>query len=142
MKTEYCADAVAMYEGKLVLVKRLTFPKGLALPGGRRKIIKGRPEGVEDCAIREFEEETGLALLIDGTLGLYNHPDRDPRGRKISTVVYGKAFGEFRDESKKTKVIFVDLSQVESKKDQFAFDHYAIINDYKSKIYIPIHDLQ
>lgn len=131
MSNEYCADAIAIYQNKLVLVERLSTPKGLALPGGRRDIIRGILENVADCAIREFEEETGLALVIDGELGIYDAPGRDPRGPKISSVVYGRASGRMADESGKTKVLLMELNLVDDYKDQFAFDHYNIIKDWQ-----------
>lgn len=56
----------------------------LALPGGH---LRGR-ETLDDTALRELKEETG----VDGThlhleqLRTYSHPDRDPRGRVITTA--------------------------------------------------------
>lgn len=133
MKLEYCADAIALYKGKLVLVERLNFPKGYALPGGRRDTIKGKLEDVAACAVREFEEETGLTLVIEGELGTYDTPGRDPRGPKISTVVYGKASGTMRNEPGKTRVFLLELGEIDQYKDKFAFDHYQIIKDWKNK---------
>lgn len=131
MKFEYCADAIALYQGKLVLVERLKEPKGYALPGGRRDLINGKLESVLRCAIREFQEETGLTLIIEGELGTYDTPGRDPRGPKISTVVYGKAYGEMRDEPNKTRVFLIDPDHVDQHKEKFAFDHYQIIKDWQ-----------
>lgn len=130
MNLEYCADAIALYENKLVLVERLNFPKGIALPGGRRDYVKGKLEDIAVCAVREFEEETGLRLTIEGTLGTYAAPDRDPRGPKISTVVYGKATGEIRNEEGKTSVMLMRIEDIEKNKDRFAFDHYKILQDW------------
>ncbi len=130
MKLEYCADAIALYENKLVLVERLNFPKGLAIPGGRRDVIDGKLEDVEVCAIREYKEETGLVLTIEGTLGTYDAPDRDPRGPKISTVVCGTAKGNIRNETGKTKVLLMNIEDIEKNKDKFAFDHYKILKDW------------
>ncbi len=135
MTLEYCADAIALYHGKLVLVERLNTPTGLALPGGRRDTIHGTLEDVASCAIREFQEETGLVLVIHGQLGVYDAPDRDPRGPKISTVVYGVAYGTIRDELYKTKVFLLDLEQLDAYKEQFAFDHYTVIKDWLGQKY-------
>ncbi|MBN1157633.1 NUDIX hydrolase [Candidatus Woesearchaeota archaeon] len=140
MDLEYCADAIALYEGKLVLVERLGFPKGFAFPGGRRDRVGGGElfESVEDCAKREFQEETGLALVVDGVLGTYDAPNRDPRGPKISTVVYGTASGTMRSEPGKTQVFLMAPDEVDLHKDMFAFDHYSILKDWqeqKGKLY-------
>ncbi|MFC1697361.1 NUDIX domain-containing protein [Nanoarchaeota archaeon] len=136
MKTEYCSDAIALYKGKLVMVERLSFPLGYAIPGGRRDIIVNQLESIDDCAVREFEEETGLILKIDGEVGTYDKPGRDPRGPKISDVVYGRAYGQMRDEPGKTKVFLMDLSDIERYKDNFAFDHYEILCDWKGSYFL------
>lgn len=130
MKLEYCADAIALYDNKLVLVERLNFPKGLAIPGGRRDYIDGRLEPVEVCAVREFFEETGLNLVIERTIGTYDAPNRDPRGPKISTVVCDKANGAIKNEVGKTKVVLIDIAEIEQNKDKFVFDHYTILKDW------------
>ncbi|MFH1638350.1 MAG: NUDIX hydrolase [Candidatus Woesearchaeota archaeon] len=126
MKTEYCADIIALYGSKLVMIERLSFPTGYALPGGRME--KG--ESVEDCAKREFKEETGLELKIEGILGKYDAPNRDPRGPKISTAVYGSAEGEMKDEPGKTRVFLMGIDEVDGNSEKFAFDHYQIIRDW------------
>ena len=134
MKLEYCADAAALYQSKLVLVERLSYPLGYALPGGRRDQIDGKLEEPATCAIREFEEETGLVLIIEGEVGIYDTPRRDPRGPKISTVIYGYASGEIRNEPNKTRVILVDPLEVDQYQNMFAFDHYQIIKDWQKLI--------
>jgi ADP-ribose pyrophosphatase YjhB (NUDIX family) len=126
-KIEYCADAIAVYQGKLVLVERLSEPKGYALPGGRRE----QGEAPRACAEREFSEETGMSLKVEGELGTYDALDRDPRGRKISTVVFGRASGSMRDEPGKTRVFLMDPKDVDAHKERFAFDHYQIIKDWQ-----------
>ncbi|MFC1623026.1 NUDIX domain-containing protein [Patescibacteria group bacterium] len=123
--TEYCADIIATYKEKFVIIKRLSFPEGLALPGGRKE----QGEKFEQCAHREFQEETGLSLLIEKTLGIYDDPDRDPRGRKISTVFIGKANGETQNETGKTQVLLMTKEEVLARKEEFVFDHYQIFCD-------------
>ena len=130
MDIEYCTDAIAFYGDKLVLVERLNNERGLALPGGRCE--KG--EALSDCIIREFAEETGLILAIDSTWSTYADPRRDPRGRKVTTVFAGCAYGVPRGEKGKTKVCFMNLSDIESLQERFAFDHFEIINDYLRSI--------
>jgi len=134
MEVEYCADVIALFNNKLVLVNRLSYPKGYALPGGGRDVLDSDElESVEACAIREFNEETGLKLKIEGVLGVYDSPNRDPRGPKISTTVYGKAEGVMRDEPGKTRVFLMDLKEVDLNKDKFCFDHYRMIKDWLKK---------
>ena len=125
-----CADAIALYKGKLVLVERLKKPKGLALPGGHKE----RGESLEGCIVREFFEETGLALDITYQLHTYSDPKRDPRGEKIATVFYGEAHGRLRNEPGKTRVVLMNLKDIDANKDRFVFDHYQIIKDWRKKI--------
>ncbi len=44
------------------------------LPGG----FVEYGENVESTAIREAEEETGLKIELEGIIGVYSEPDRDP----------------------------------------------------------------
>ncbi|HOW29803.1 MAG TPA: NUDIX hydrolase [archaeon] len=126
MTIESCADVISLYNGKLVLVNRLKIPKGLAIPGGRLEVN----ESLEDCALREFREETGLNLKIHKQLGTYSNPSRDPRGQKVSTTFIGEAFGKIKNEKDKTKVILLKLEEIEKNKKFFVFDHYQIIQDF------------
>ncbi|MCQ2233437.1 MAG: NUDIX hydrolase [Paludibacteraceae bacterium] len=82
------ADVVAITkeaEPKVLLIQRGFAPfKGCwAFPGG----FMDMDETTEQCAIRELEEETGLALSSMTQIGAYSKVDRDPRGRTI-TVAY------------------------------------------------------
>lgn len=66
----------------VLLIKRGVHPyKGQwALPGG---FIR-KTETIEQCAVRELSEETGLEPVSLFPVGVFSRPDRDPRGRIIS----------------------------------------------------------
>lgn len=66
----------------IVLIERLYPPYGFALPGGFVQV----GETVEEAVIREIKEETGLDATIRKLLGVYSHPDRDPRFHVASAV--------------------------------------------------------
>ncbi len=134
MQFEYCADAIALYDGKLLLVERLSFPQGYALPGGRRDYIDGVLEDAFSCATRETFEETGLDLIVERVVGTYNAVGRDPRGPKESTVVYGTVSGDLRSEEGKTRAFLMDLCDLDENKDRFAFDHYDIIREWRNDL--------
>lgn len=81
------ADVVAITkeaEPKVLLIQRGFAPfKGCwAFPGG----FMNMDETTEQCAIREMEEETGLALSTMTQIGAYSKVDRDPRGRTITVA--------------------------------------------------------
>lgn len=68
--------------GRLLLIKRGHPPfKGrYALPGGFVEV----GETVEEAALRELKEETGIEGRIAGLVGVYSDPKRDPRGHTVS----------------------------------------------------------
>jgi 8-oxo-dGTP diphosphatase len=76
------ADGIVVIEGQVVLIKKGREPfKGMyALPGG----IVEYGETAEECAVREFEEETGLRTRVLDLVGVYSAADRDPRGHFIT----------------------------------------------------------
>ena len=70
---------------QVLLVKRKHPPfEGMwAIPGG----FVGIDESLEEAALRELEEETGVRDVYLEQLYTFGDPDRDPRGRVI-TVAY------------------------------------------------------
>ena len=127
-KIIYCADVIARFGlGKsIVVVERLGKGKGLALPGGKQD----PGETLTMTAKREFEEETGLALVIDEVLATRAEAGRDPRGDYVSTFFVGKAHGALRDEPGKTRVALLDPQQFQEHKHLFVFDHASILEEY------------
>ncbi len=68
----------------VLLIKRGEHPfmNKWALPGGFLK----NNETVEECALREIEEETHITPSALMPVGCFSKPDRDPRGRIISNA--------------------------------------------------------
>lgn len=77
---------------QLLLIRRGGEPfKGQwALPGGFLDI----EEDLEDGALRELEEETGVSGVYLEQLRTYGKPERDPRERVISVAYYALAPSE------------------------------------------------
>ena len=121
-------DALIIYEGKLVLIKRENPPyKGqFALPGGFVDI----GETVEQAVIRVAKEETGLDIKITKLLGLYSDPRRDPRSHTVSACFVVKGKGNLRAGSDTEDIALFDLDELP----KLAFDHNKIVEDAKNNI--------
>ncbi len=117
-------DIVILYRGGIVLVKRKNPPfKGYwALCGG----FVEYGETVENAAIREAMEETGLKVRLLKLIGVYSDPNRDPRGHVISIAFIAEGEGELKAASDAEDVAVFDLKHLP---DKIAFDHSKIISD-------------
>ncbi len=71
----------------LILRKNPPYQGMWALPGGFMEI----DESLEQTAVRELEEETGLKDIRLTQFHTFSQVDRDPRTRVITTVFYGDA---------------------------------------------------
>ena len=81
-------DAVISLEpDQVILIERLNPPLGWALPGGFVEI----GETTEQAVKREAREEVGLNITLEGLLGVYSDPERDPRRHTLSMVYIAKA---------------------------------------------------
>jgi 8-oxo-dGTP diphosphatase len=76
-------------DDRLLLIKRANPPfKGAyALPGGFVDV----GETVEDAALRELREETGIEGEVLRLVGVYSDPGRDPRGHAVSVAFLVRA---------------------------------------------------
>lgn len=108
----------------IVLIERKNPPYGHALPGGFVDV----GETLEQAAVREAREETGLAITLQALLGCYSHPARDPRGHTVSAVYAAEATGEpvAQDDAKA-----LDVYDLDALPGPLAFDHALILEDYR-----------
>jgi 8-oxo-dGTP diphosphatase len=127
-KPAYTADNVIVKNYKVLLIKRKNdpFKNCWALPGG---YVNENETGLM-AAIREAKEEINVDLskLNPEFIGIYDAPNRDPRGWVISAA-YGWDCSDIEvtykagDDAKEAK--WFDLSEVD--KMELAFDHNNII---------------
>jgi len=117
-------DVIIELERKgIVLVERKNPPFGWALPGG----FVNYGESLEEAAMREAGEETGLQVELLLQFHTYSDPKRDPRLHTITTVYIGRAQGEPKasDDAKG-----VGIFPKDSLPSKMAFDHRRILEDY------------
>jgi len=117
-------DGILVVDGKILLVRRKNEPfKGsYALPGG----FVEYGETVDDCVLREIEEETGLKTRVNRFLGVYSEPGRDPRGHTVSMVFVLSHEGGSLSDSDETHAEWFTMDRMP----HLAFDHDAIVSDY------------
>jgi len=117
-------DLIIEMEGdRIVLIRRRNPPHGWALPGGFLEY----GESLEAAAVREGQEETGLAVELIQQLHTYSDPARDPRGHTVSTVFIARAHGMPRAGDDAGDVRTVSLAELPA---PLAFDHEKILADY------------
>lgn len=131
-------DAVLTQSGYILLIKRGGFPfkDCWALPGG----YLAQGQTIVDNMIKELREETCVkvpAKVLKGSIKgieVFDHPDRDPRGRTITHGFHvdlgypeeGLPKVKGSDDAKEAK--WFHLSEVTS--EMMAFDHYHIIKRF------------
>jgi 8-oxo-dGTP diphosphatase len=119
-------DGAIVQDDSILLIKRniIPFKNRWALPGGHVEY----DEKVEDAAVREVLEETGLKVEIEKLFGVYSDPGRDPRGHTV-TIVYlmNVVGGKLKSGDDASDARFFELEKLPP----LAFDHNKIINDIK-----------
>jgi len=119
-------DMLIYQQGKgVVLIKRKNPPYGWALPGG----FVDCGETVEQAVVREMKEETDFDVTIQGMLGVYSDPKRDPRMHTMSVVFIGSTedpdalcAGDDAGEAR-----FFQRGKLP---ESIAFDHATILQDF------------
>ncbi|MDD5758969.1 MAG: NUDIX hydrolase, partial [Desulfobulbaceae bacterium] len=117
-------DIIIQINGGIVLIERRNPPYGWALPGG----FVDYGESLENAAIREAKEETGLDVRLLRQFHTYSDPSRDLRQHTISTIFIATANGTptAGDDAVKAQIFFhYSLPPL-------VFDHGQILTDFFS----------
>ena len=103
-------------EGRIVLVRRKDNDLW-ALPGGGMEL----GESIEDTAVREVKEETGLDVVITGLVGIYTNPNHvieytDGEVRQQFSLCYSTTLtgGELHYDSESTDITWADKQSLET----------------------------
>jgi len=116
-------DVIIEIEGRVVLIKRRNPPFGWALPGG----FVDYGETLEDAALREAFEETGLRVSLGRQFHTYSDPKRDPRLHTVSTVFLAKAEGRPVGGDDALEAALFEPGALPT----LVFDHEKILDDYR-----------
>ena len=96
-----------------------------ALPGGFVRM----DESLEDAALRELEEETGLKEAYLEQLYSFGEPDRDPRGRVVTVAYFALVPSDapvrLKGTAEVTQARWFPLDELPS----LAFDHNTIVTN-------------
>jgi len=128
----YCprvaADVLVINGDRVLLIERKNPPHGWAIPGG----FVDYGESVEDAAVRELSEETGIRVSRDeiDLLGVYSDPARDPRGHVVSAVYTARTDQSPRAGDDARNAVYFPLSGLPR---DLAFDHARVIDDARAK---------
>jgi 8-oxo-dGTP diphosphatase len=126
---QVAADIVIELEDRpgrpIVLIRRDHPPQGYSFPGGFVDV----GETVEHAAEREALEETGLAVRLEGLLGVYSDPARDPRGHTVSIVFVATASGAPQAGDDAGAILVTDPAAAPA----LVFDHDRILCDYLAR---------
>lgn len=132
------ADSVVIQSGHVLMIRRRAEPgKGLwALPGGY--VNANTDRSVEDAAIRELREETGIkvpAPVLRGNIKrskVFDAIDRSPRGRIITHAFHIELpdgeLPKVKGSDDADKARWVPIAEVRS--EECFEDHYEIIQHF------------
>lgn len=113
----------------LIKRKKDPFKNCWALPGGHFEVKSDAT--IEDAAIRELQEETGI--VANNNLKFFKYYDemgRDPRGRYIDFVFETLVSSDIEVVPDDDAISYCWLSELEIETTDLAFDHKKVISDF------------
>ena len=116
-------DIIIEQDEGIVLILRRNEPRQWAIPGG----FCDYGESLEEAAVREAREETGLEVELIEQFHTYSDPRRDPRQHNITTVFIARSIGgalQAQDDAQE-----IGVFPEGELPPQLAFDHAEILKD-------------
>jgi ADP-ribose pyrophosphatase YjhB (NUDIX family) len=132
MGIKVTASTVVERDGGFLLVKESTDEKRrFNLPGGGQK----KRESIEDAAVRETEEESGLLVRLDRLVGIHHIPRTRARNN-LTRFVFGatQIGGLIRTSEKHPEVDFFSYKEVKKMYDADQISSLSVlraIQDYR-----------
>jgi ADP-ribose pyrophosphatase YjhB (NUDIX family) len=115
-------------DGRIVLIRRRDSGRW-GLPGG----IVDWGEDIFTAAKRELAEETGLTLIAQERLvGIYSHPERDPRFHAICVAIAAQVDGSFKITDRGEVLEVQAFASGDLPLGDLAHDHDQQLQDYFS----------
>lgn len=126
---------VHLGELQVLLVTRGSEPfRGrLAIPGG----FVEPDEDLDEAALRELEEETGVAGVAVEQLRTYGAPGRDPRPERVVSVAHVAVLPQpvaVSGSDDASHAGWYDVAAVLERPERLAFDHAAILTDAVERV--------
>lgn len=120
-------DILVERDGEVLLVRRAhdPFRGSWTLPGG----FVDAGETLEQAALRELAEETGMRGARPTFVGLYDDPARDPRGHTVTAVYRVEATGTPRGGDDAAEARFHPWASLPT----LGFDHSRILADQRAR---------
>ena len=113
-------------DGRIALIQRRDSGKW-GLPGG----LVDYGEDIPTTVARELTEETGLNLLnIRRLVGVYSHPDRDPRMHSITVLVEAEVAGNLATNDTLEVLDVKAFTLEELPLGDLSHDHDRHVNDF------------
>lgn len=117
-------DTIIERDGKILMLKRNYHPVGkLDFPGG----FVDAGETVEQAAVREVKEETGLTAEVTEKFGAFDYTDR---GEKTAHVFLGKITDGEIAASKEGTPLWVDPRSITPADLAFPQVHWCVLREY------------
>ena len=127
-KTLLAVAVIVEFNGKILLAKRTFDPykDKFEIPGG----FVEEGESVENAAVREILEETGLNIKIKGVLGVYSYPTSNIRKCSLAIAFVAAASSDKVKISSEAKELgWFDYKKI--KADNLGYDHGMLLDHFK-----------